>query len=93
MTLLKSAEDAYPLLQSGHLQPPQGCILRLFDPLELGLEEVELELLVGVMMFELAIHADVAVEAPIPIFAGCLLQGCIGHGWSLEELQEPVGCG
>jgi hypothetical protein len=67
--------------------------LRLFDPLELGLEEIELELLVGVMVFELAIHADVAVEAPISIFAGCLFQSCVSHGWPLEEFQEPVRCG
>jgi hypothetical protein len=93
MTLLKSAEDTYPLLQPGHLQPLQGCVLRLLDPLKLGLEQVELELLVGVMMFELAVHADVTVEPPISIFAGCFLQGCVGHGWTLEELQEPVGCG
>jgi hypothetical protein len=57
------------------------------------LEEVELELLVSVMVFELAVHADVAIESPIPVFAGCLLQSCVSHGWPLEELQEPVRCG
>jgi hypothetical protein len=93
MTLLKGAEDTYPLFQPSHLQPSQGCILQLFNPLELGLEQIELELLVGVMMFKLAVHADVAVETPIPIFAGCLLQSCVSHGQSLEEFQEPVRCG
>jgi hypothetical protein len=93
MALLKSAKDTHPLLQPGHLQPPQGCILRLLDSLELGLKEVELELFVGVVMLELAVHADVAVEAPVSIFASRLLQGCVGHGRSFEELQEPVGRG
>jgi hypothetical protein len=59
----------------------------------LHLKEVELELLIGVMVFELAIHADITVEPPISIFAGCFLQGGVGHSWTLEELQEPVGCG
>jgi hypothetical protein len=93
MARLKGAKDAYPLLQPSHLQPPQGCILRLFDSLELGLEEIELKLLVGMMMFKLAVHADVAVEAPVPVFAGCLLQGCVGHGRALKKLQEPMGHG
>jgi hypothetical protein len=93
VTLLKGAEDTYPLLQSGHLQPPQGCVLRLLNPLKLGLEEVELELLVGMVVFELAIHADVTVETPIPIFTGRFLQGCVGHSGALKELQEPVGHG
>jgi hypothetical protein len=65
----------------------------LLDPLELRLKEVELELLVGVVVFELAIHADITVEALVPIFADCLFQGRIGHRWALEELQEPMGHG
>jgi hypothetical protein len=93
MALLKSAEDTYPLFQLSHLQPPQGCVLRLFDPLELALEEIELELLVSVVVFELVVHADIAVEPPVPVLAGCLLQSCVGHGWTLEELQEPMGRG
>jgi hypothetical protein len=93
MTRLKSAKDTYPLLQSGHLQPPQGCVLQLFDSLELSLKEVELELLVSVVMLELAVHADVAVEPPVSVFASCLLQRGVGHGWPFEELQEPVRCG
>jgi hypothetical protein len=93
MTLLKSTEDTYTLLQPGHFQPPQSCILRLFDSLELGLEEVKLKLFVGIVVLELAIHADIAVEAPIPILMDCLFQGCITHSGTLEEFQEPVGRG
>ena len=93
MTLLDGAKDAHPLLQPGHLQPSQGCILRLFDSFELGLEEVELELFVGVMVFELVIHADVAIEAPVPVFVSCFLQGGISHRGALEEFQKPVGSG
>jgi hypothetical protein len=79
------------LFQPSHLQPSQGRILRLLDPLELHLEEVALELLVGVMVLELAVHVDIAVEAPVPIFADHLVQSGVSHRRPLEELQEPVG--
>jgi hypothetical protein len=86
-------EDTHPLFQPSHLQPLQGCVLGLLNPLELHLEEVALELLVGVVMLELAIHADVAVKAPVPIFADCLVQSGVSHRRPFEELQKPVGCG
>jgi hypothetical protein len=45
------------------------------------------------VMLEFAVHPDIAVKAPVPIFADRLVQGCISHRRPLEELQEPVGCG
>jgi hypothetical protein len=39
------------------------------------------------------VHPDVAVETPVPILMNCLIQGCVSHRGSLEEFQEPVGCG
>jgi hypothetical protein len=65
----------------------------LLDPLELHLKEVALELLVNVVMFELAVHPDIAMETPVPVLADRLIQGQIGHRRPLEELQEPVGRG
>jgi hypothetical protein len=79
MTWLEGTEDTYPLFQPSHLQPLQGRILRLLDPFKLHLEEVALELLVDVVVFELMLHPEVAVETPVPILADCLVQGCIGH--------------
>jgi hypothetical protein len=67
--------------------------LWLFDPFELHLKEVALELFVDVVMFELTVHLDVAVETPIPIFANSLVQGCISHWRPFKEFHEPVGCG
>jgi hypothetical protein len=93
MTWLKSVEDTYPLFQPGHLQPPQGRLLRLLDPPELHLKEIALELFIGMVMLELTVHPNIAVETPVPIFMNCLLQGSIGHRRPLEKLQEPVGCG
>jgi hypothetical protein len=51
----------------------------LLDPLELHLEEVALELLISVVVFEFAVHLDIAMETPVPIFVDCLIQGSIGH--------------
>jgi hypothetical protein len=76
---LESAEKTYLLFQPGHFQSAQCGILRLFDPFELHLEEVNLKLLVDLMMLKLSIHADVTMEAPIPIFVDSFIQGCIGH--------------
>jgi hypothetical protein len=57
------------------------------------LEEIDLELLVDLMVFKLAVHSNVAMEAPIPIFPDCFVQSWVGHQRPLEQLQEPVGCG
>ena len=65
----------------------------MFDTLELHLKEVDLELFINVVVLKFAIHPDVAMEAPIPVFSNCLVQGPIGHQGPLEQLQEPVGHG
>jgi hypothetical protein len=65
----------------------------LFNPPKLCLEKIALELFVGVVMLKFPVHVDIAVETPVPILADHLLQGRVGHSRTLEELQEPVGCG
>jgi hypothetical protein len=57
------------------------------------LEEVALELLVGVMMFKFAVHVDITVKTPVSIFVDRLVQGRVSHCGTLEELQKPVGHG
>jgi hypothetical protein len=93
MTWLEGTEDTHLLFQPGHLQPSQGCVLGLLNPLKLHLEEVTLELLVSVIMLEFVVHVDIAVKAPVPIFADCLVQSGVSHQGPLEKLQEPVGHG
>ena len=54
------------------------------------LKEVALELLVDMVVFKLVVHPDIAVKTPVPIFVDCLVQSCVGHRGSLEQLQKPV---
>ena len=58
--------------------------MRLFDPLELHLEKVDLKLLVNVVVLEFAVHSDIAVETPVPVFLDGLVQSPIGHRRPLE---------
>jgi hypothetical protein len=57
------------------------------------LEEIDLKLFVNMVMLELAVHPDIAVETPVPVFLNHFVQSPIGHQRPLEQLQEPVGCG